>query len=107
MKKTFSLANPKIQYALQIDGVKHDVRKYLKRERRKPLPENVDFWDFDCKFGPAAESSTVVHVEELTKRLDEAQVQKLDTVYIEILAKPGHRAKKPTPATTESAKASD
>lgn len=102
MKKTFSLTNPKIQYALQIDGVKHDVRKYLKRERRKKLPEDVDFWDFDCKFGPTAESAAVVHVAELSKRLDEAQAQKLDTVYIEILAKPGRRSKKPKPDNAES-----
>lgn len=49
MKKTFALTNPRIQYARQIEGAKSDVRKYLKREREKKLPDGVDFWDFDCK----------------------------------------------------------
>mgnify|MGYP000645644891 CR=1 FL=1 len=51
MKKTFELTHPKVKYPRLVDGVKNDVRKYVKRERRKDLPEGVDFWDFDCKFG--------------------------------------------------------
>lgn len=94
MKKTFTLANPKIQYPRQIEAVKFDVRKYLKRERKKKLPEGVDFWDFDCRFGPNAESATVIHVTELIKRIDEAEQQKLESFYVEILAKPGHRTKR-------------
>ena len=51
MKKKFSLKHPKIKPARRVEAVKHEIRKYLKRERRKELPEGVDFWDFDCKFG--------------------------------------------------------
>ena len=51
MKKTFQLTHPKIKSARLIEAVRRDVKKYLKRERRKSLPEGVDYWDVDCKFG--------------------------------------------------------
>ena len=51
MQKTFQLIHPKIKYPRMIEAVKHEVRKYLKRNRRKELPEGVDFWDFNCKYG--------------------------------------------------------
>lgn len=94
MKKTFTLTNPKVRYARQIESVKNDLRKYLKRERRKKLPEGVDYWDFDCKYGETAETATSVHVAEIVTCVDQAEAQELMTFYIEILAKPGIRAKK-------------
>ena len=69
--------------------------KYLKRERRKDLQTGVDFWDFNCKFGPSAEDATVVHVAEIGKFIDAAEEEKLESFYVEILAVPGHRTKKP------------
>ena len=97
MKKTFTLTHPKIKVARLVESVKCDVRKYLKRERRKELPEGVDFWDFDCKFGPTAEASKVIHVAEICKFIDAAEAQQLASFYVEILAVPGHRTKKPKP----------
>ncbi len=94
MKKTFKLTNTKIKVARVVEGVKHEVRKYLKRERRKKLPEGVDFWDFDCKFGGTAEEATEIHLSEINKCIDEAEEKQLESFYIEILAKPGYRLKK-------------
>tara|TARA_B110000037_G_C16785891_1_gene369344 strand:- start:102 stop:434 length:333 start_codon:yes stop_codon:yes gene_type:complete len=94
MKKTFTLTNPKVQYARQIESAKNDLRKYLKRERRKKLPEDVDYWDFDCKYGETAESAATVHVAEIVKSVDKAESKELTSFYIEILAKPGIRNKK-------------
>ena len=91
MKKTYSLIHPKIKVPRLVDSIKHDVRKYLKRERRKKLPEGVDYWDFDCKFGPTEDDAKVVHVAEISKSIDSALDQELDSFYVEILAKPGHR----------------
>ncbi len=99
MKKTFRLTHPKIKVPRLVESVKHDVKKYIKRERRKELPKDVDFWDFDCKFGPNAEEAKVVHVAEIRKYIDTAEEQQLESIYIEILAKPGHRKKKPKPAS--------
>jgi hypothetical protein len=94
MKKTFRITHPKIKVARLIESVRCDVRKYLKKERKKKLPEGVDFLDFECKFGPTAEEAKVVHVAEIGKSIDAAEKQQLESFYIEILAKPGHRTKK-------------
>ena len=98
MKKTFELTHPKIKVARLVESAVHEVRKYLKRERRRELPEGVDFWDFDCKFGPTAGESRVIHVAELHKAIGAAEGQNLESFYVEVLAKPGHRAKKPNQA---------
>lgn len=95
MRKTFTLTHPKIKVPRLVDAVKSDVRKYIKRERRKELPEGVDFWDFDCKFGPTEEAAQTVHPAELNKCIDQAAQQQLTSFYIEVLAKPGRRQKKP------------
>ncbi len=95
MKKTFKLTHPKIKVPRLVDAIKHEVRKYLRRERRKNLPEDVDFWDFDCRFGVDEASSEVVHVSDIDKSIDQAESKQLESFYLEILAKPGHRNKKP------------
>ncbi len=95
MRKTFTLTHPKIKVPRLVDAVKSDIRKYIKRERRKELPEGVDFWDFICKFGPTEEAAQSVHQAELNKCIDEAEKQQLTSFYVEILAKPGHRQKRP------------
>ena len=42
MKKTFQLAHEKIKYPRMIESVKAEVRKHLKRCRRKSLPKGAD-----------------------------------------------------------------
>jgi len=95
MKKTFSLSHEKIKAPRLVDSIKHEVKKYLKRERNKTLPEGADFWDFDCKYGHSEESSEVVHVSALNKSIDDAVQHELTSFYLEILAKPAHRTPKP------------
>ena len=97
MKKLFPLQDPKHKPARVVESIKAEIRKYLKRERRKELPEGTDFWDFDCRAGKDAESAETVHVSEITKPIDTASREEWDSVYIEILAKPGHRAKGAAP----------
>ncbi|MDA3925117.1 MAG: DUF6172 family protein [Kiritimatiellae bacterium] len=95
MKKTFNLINEKIKYPRQVEAVKHDIKKYIKRERRKDLPKDVDFWDFSCKYGDTENEAEVIHLAEINKCIDGAEKRGLDSFYVEILAKPGHRTKKP------------
>lgn len=94
MKKTFALTHPKIKLARLIEAAKYEVKKYLKRERNKSLPEGVDYWDFDCKYGHTEQEAKVVHLSQINKSIDEAEQQKLESFYLEILAKPGYRTKK-------------
>jgi hypothetical protein len=51
MKKTFSFSHPKKQRPRVVEAIKYELKKYIKRERNKKRPEEVDFWDFDCRYG--------------------------------------------------------
>ncbi len=95
MKKTFLLTHPKIKPPRLFEAVKHDIKKYVKRERNKKLPQGVDFWDFDCKFGSTEKDAQDIHLSEFNQFIDKAEEQQLTSFYIEILAKPMRRTKKP------------
>ncbi len=94
MKKIFPLEVAGHKAPRVVEAIKSDVRKYLKRERKKTLPEGVDFWDFDCKAGLGDAAPEVKHVEELIPAIDQAAASQCASIYIEILAKPGHRKPK-------------
>ena len=95
MKKTFNLTHPKLKVPRLVEAIKYEVKKYIKRERRKTLPPKVDFWDFDCRFGDDEASSEVIHVSAINKSISQAESKGLESFYLEILVKPGHRTKKP------------
>jgi len=94
MKKTFKMSHPKIKVPRLVEAIKYEVRKYVKRERGKKLPEGADFWDFDCRFGADQESSEVIHLGDINKAISEAEAQQLESFYLEILARPGYRTKR-------------
>lgn len=94
MKKNFPLTAPNHQPARVLEQIKSDVRKYIKRERKKALPEGVDFWDFACKVGQGDATPESKHVEELVPAIDAAAAAGPASIYIEILATPGHRKSK-------------
>ena len=96
MRKTFKLTSEKLNSDRLVEAIKHEIRKYLKRERKRKLPKDVDYLDFDCKFGVDAESSEEIHLSAINKSIDWAVVEKLDSFYLEIIAKPGIRANKPS-----------
>lgn len=95
MKKTFQLQVEGKHPDRVLDAIKHEIRKYLKRERRRDLPTGVDYWDFDCKFGLSAEVAETVHVANLIACIDAAVQAQATAVYVEILATHGVRMKKP------------
>ena len=92
MKKTFPLESPGHAPARVIESIKNDLRKYLKRERRKPLPEGIDFWDFDCRIGPDSGEAATTHVKEIGTAIESVAAAGAKAVYVEILANPGHRS---------------
>ena len=95
MKKTFNLAPEGKNRDRVLDAVKHEIRKYIKRERRRELPEGVDYWDFDCKFGATPEAAEVVHLSAITGLIDGVAKDEGPQFYVEILAKHGHRKARP------------
>lgn len=95
MKKTFKLTDPKIKADRHVAAIKNEIRKYIKRQRRRDLPENVDFLDFDCRFGVDEAGSEVIHLSDINKAIEQAESKQLESFYLEILSKPGYRNKKP------------
>ena len=91
MKKTFELTHPKIKVARMVESVKHEVKKYLKRERNKTLPEGADYWDFDCKIGKTEQTADVIHVATINKEIDTLMSEAVTSFYLEILVKPAIR----------------
>ena len=91
MRKTFEITHEKIKPARMVDSVKHDVKKYLRRERNKQIPKGADFWDFDVKFGLTQDTAEVIKLSEINKSIDTAVEGGSTAFYIEILAKPGIR----------------
>jgi hypothetical protein len=91
MKKTFKLQVEGKNPDRLLEAIKHEVRKYVKRERRKTLPQGVDYWAFDCKFGVTAEVAEVVLLGEITKKMDEVASAGGDSFYVEIIAVHGIR----------------
>ncbi|MGB5397338.1 MAG: DUF6172 family protein [Gammaproteobacteria bacterium] len=98
MKKTFKLSHEKIAVPRLVEAIKHEVKKYIKRERRRELPEAADYWDFDCRFGVDEASSKIIHLSEINKAISQAEAEKLESFYLEILVKPCRRNKMPLKA---------
>jgi len=95
MKKTFKLNIEGKNRDRVLDAVKHEVRKYVARERRRPVAPGVDFLDFDCRFGLSEATAAAAHLSALIGLIDEAAKGGADQFYVEILAKAGHRRARP------------
>ena len=102
MKKTFPFQISGQADQRVLEGIKNDVRKYIKREQSKALPEGVDFWDFACKIGADQAEPEAKHPAEVIPAIDAIAKTGATTVYVEILAIPGHRTKKPVEPTAET-----
>ena len=103
MKKTYQLRIEGKNPDRVLEAVKHEIRKYIKRERRRDLPAGADYWDFDCRFGAAEEAAEVVHLSALTASIDGVVGAQGTQFYIEILAKPGHRKARPAGGSASAA----
>ena len=95
MRKTYTLKIEGKNRDRLLDASKHDIRKYVKRERSRPLPEGVDFWDFDCKFGSNEATASVVHFATLMGLIDTVAQEGGEQFYVEVVTRHGHRTAKP------------
>jgi len=88
MKKVFKLTDKKKHEDRVLEAVKNDIRKYVKREKKKDLPDKATmYWDFDCKVGASVAEAKVVVYEELIKALDAVKATGAKEVYVEVMAK--------------------
>jgi len=87
VKKTFKLSIEGKNRDRVIEATKHEIRQYVKRERRKELPDGIDYWDFDCKFGASEATAQPVHLSNITESIDAFATEGGDFFYLELLAK--------------------
>lgn len=107
MKKTFQLNIEGKNRDRVLDAVKHEIRKYVKRQRRVPLPEGVDYWDFDCRFGTTPDDAAVVHFATIMGLIDAVATEGGAAFYLELLARQGQRTARPAPSPEESVDGQD
>lgn len=91
MKKTLSLQDPVKAPARVLDAIKHEVRKYVRREHKKELPEGYDLWEFDCKVGATAASAAACALGDVNAKIDQVAASGAAEVYLEIVARPAKR----------------
>lgn len=92
MKKTFSLHAPGLADARVVDAIKHEVRRYVKRERGKRLPEGFEVWEFSCKVGSDPSSAEPKDLREIASAIDVVAASGTASVFIEVVARAAHRA---------------
>ena len=91
MRKTFQLKPEGKNPDRHLEADKHEIRKYIEREKRRELPQGMDYWAFDCRFGGDAGSAQAIHFAEITPSIDTVVKAQGAQFYIEILAKPAQR----------------
>lgn len=88
MKKIFKLTDERKHEDRVLEAVKNDIRKYVKREKKKKLVDpKMTYWDFDCKIGVSADLAKEVEFDALIKALDGIKAMGATECYVEILAK--------------------
>ena len=91
MKKQFSILSKNKQPDRQVDAIKHEIKKYIARERRKDLPESFDFWDFKCRMGIEETSTEEVHLTKINAMIDQLVSAGNEEFYLSISAVPRKR----------------
>ncbi len=108
MKKTFQLKVANKTKDRQVDSIKNDIRKYIKREKSKRLPKEFNFWAFDCKFGKTQEEAYEIKFTEITKCIDLASNEDYDSFYLELVARADiKKIKEKSQETTEDEEIED
>jgi acetylornithine deacetylase/succinyl-diaminopimelate desuccinylase-like protein len=91
MKKTFPLQAHGKDDARVRDKIRHEVNKYVRRERQKALPEGYTWWAFACRVGPDAVQAATKNLEEVGGAIDAVAQTGATAVYVEIVASPSQR----------------
>lgn len=97
MKKTFQLVIEGRHPDRLLEASKHEVRKYMARQRRAALPEGADYWDFACRFGLTEIDASPVHVATLIALMDAAAKGGAAGFFVDIIGRAAHRKAKPEP----------
>lgn len=77
-----------------VEAIKLELTKYVKREKRKTLPPEMNFWDFRCKVGSGSATASARLLPDVPKAVEAVAATGATEVYVEILASPGYREKR-------------
>ena len=99
MKKTFPLQAPGKDDARVRDKIRNEVNKYVRRSRRKELPEGFAQWEFACKVGADAAGAEPRALKEVAGAIETVAQSGATGVYLEIIAVPGQRLAPPVVRT--------
>lgn len=91
MKKTFKLNIEGKHPERLFEAIKHEVRKYVKRERNKALPAGSNYWAFDCRFGATEAEAEEVRLAVIIDLMDGIKAAGGEGFYVEILARAATR----------------
>lgn len=91
MKKTFPLQAPGKDDARVRDKIRHEVNKYVRRCRRKELPEGFAQWEFACRIGATEPGAEPRALKDVAGGIDQVAAAGAAGIYIEIVAVPGQR----------------
>jgi len=91
MKKTFPLQATGKDDARVRDKVRHEVNKYVRRCRRKEVPEGFAQWEFNCKVGASAETAENKSLKDVATAIDQVAEAGSTVVYLEIEPVPSQR----------------
>ena len=86
MKKTYQLTATNKKPERVVEAIKNDIRKYIKRERRKKLPDGMNVWNIDCKFGQNDTEPETIVFSDIIKYIDEAVKVNCASIYVELLS---------------------
>ena len=86
MKKTFPLHIPDKADSQVIAALQVTLNKYVKRERRKALPEGAVCWIFQCRVGATPETARPCELSDIFAGIDAVAQAEHPGVYVEILA---------------------
>ena len=102
LKKVFKLQEANKNKDRVVESIKNEIRKYIKREQNKLLPEDKDFWFFECKFAKDNETPMEIPFSAITKCVDNAANSYCETFYLEIISRAEKRKEKEIIEETET-----
>jgi hypothetical protein len=91
MKKNFPLTAAGRNDARVRDKIRQEVNKYVRRERRKELPEGFTLLEFDCRVGANPAQAGAMALKEVAGAIDAVALAGATEVYVEIVGVPGQR----------------
>jgi hypothetical protein len=98
VKKRFQLQVENKNPDRLLEAIKHEIRKYIKREKRKPIPEGVDYWRLECRFAKEGEELHDIKFENLIRHIDEAAAEGCEGFEVEIYSTKGLKNNKDSEA---------